>query len=150
MLPVCGTVTWTGGRLVSGAVLSALLAACVPTEPAPVSGRALYSEFCQVSHGAGGQGDGPLAKDLSKRPADLTRISERNGGEFPLIAVMSTIDGYTRKNDHGSIMPEMGLQFRGGRMARIDAGDGIETPVPESLLALAEYLRSLQRLSPAG
>ena len=126
-----------------------MLAACVPAEPAPVSGRARYSEFCQVCHGAGGKGDGPLAKDLSKRPADLTRISERNGGVFPLIKVMSVIDGYTRKNDHGSIMPEMGLQFQGGRMTRIDTGDGIETPVPEALLALAEYLRTLQPLSPA-
>ena len=127
-----------------------VLAACVPAEPAPLSGRALYSEFCQVCHGASGKGDGPLAKDLNKRPADLTRIAERNGGDFPLIKVMSTIDGYTRKNDHGSIMPEMGLQFQGGRMVRIDAGDGIETPVPESLLALAQYLRSLQHPSPGG
>ena len=129
----------------AGAFVALLAAACTPTEPPPVSGRALYTQFCQVCHGPGGRGDGPLARDLSKRPADLTGIAARNGGVFPLIKVMSTIDGYTRKNDHGSIMPEMGVLLQGGRTVMIDGGEGIETPVPESLLALAEYLRTLQK-----
>ena len=136
---------WISAGVAGFAGLALLVAACTPPEPAPVSGRALFVEFCQVCHGAGGQGDGPMARDLPKKPADLTQISRRNGGTFPLNQVMSTIDGYTRKNDHGSIMPEMGLQLQGGRTVLIDAGDGIETPVPESLLAMAEYLRTLQK-----
>lgn len=57
--------------------------------------------------------------------------------------MMSTIDGYTRRNDHGSIMPEMGPVIEGGQTV-ITTDDGIETPVPEPLLALAQYVASLQ------
>lgn len=122
----------------------AMLSACVPKPAVTASGHDLYTTFCQSCHGEGGKGDGPLAADLAKKPADLTRIARRNGGKFPLAKVMSTIDGYTRKNDHGSIMPEMGLVLQDGPMTTVDTGDGIETPVPASLLALADYLRGLQ------
>lgn len=36
------------------------------------SGRALYAEHCTACHGTGGQGDGVLAKNLPKPPANLT------------------------------------------------------------------------------
>ena len=57
---------------------------------------------------------------------------------------MSTIDGYTRRNDHGSIMPEMGPVIEGGQTVMITTDDGIDTPVPEPLLALAQYVATLQ------
>ena len=74
------------------------LAACAPD--GRVAGRALYDQYCASCHGRDGAGDGPSAGALTKRPADLTRIAERNGGVFPTIRVMSVIDGYTRRNDH--------------------------------------------------
>jgi hypothetical protein len=57
---------------------------------------------------------------------------------------MSTIDGYARLSDHSSIMPEMGPVLQQGGMVPVDTGDGIETPVPVRLLALAEYVKTLQ------
>ncbi|MET0850480.1 MAG: CopD family protein [Candidatus Rokuibacteriota bacterium] len=36
------------------------------------AGRDLYAAHCATCHGAGGQGDGPGAAGLAKRPADLT------------------------------------------------------------------------------
>jgi mono/diheme cytochrome c family protein len=131
--------------VVVGAALGlVILAACVPQPPEAASGHDLYQSFCQSCHGDKGKGDGPLAAGLPKKPADLTGIAQRNGGQFPLAKVMSTIDGYTRRNDHGSIMPEMGPMLQDGPMMMVDTGDGIETPVPAPLLALAGYLRGLQ------
>lgn len=126
-------------------VTAGVLAACVPQPEDQPSGRALYGEFCASCHGAGGMGDGPTAALLPKAPADLTGISARNGGRFPLARVMSTIDGYSRLADHASIMPEMGPVLQQGRPVMVDTGDGVQTPVPPRLLALARYVESLQK-----
>ncbi len=120
------------------------LVACVATTPEVTAGRALYQDFCATCHGGAGKGDGTLAGDWPQPPADLTRISERNGGTFPLAKVMSTIDGYSRSKMHGSTMPEMGPVFQDAPVVLVDTGDGIETPVPRPLLDLADYLRSIQ------
>ena len=137
-------VQLTGVMLGAGALGALTLAACTMQAPQEVSGRALYQDYCQTCHGESGKGDGPAASALKKRPANLTTIAKRNGGAFPLVKVMSTIDGYTRRNDHGSIMPEMGPVIEGGQTVMITTDDGIETPVPEPLLALAQYVASLQ------
>jgi mono/diheme cytochrome c family protein len=123
---------------------AALLAACQPSEPEEVSGRALYEDYCQTCHGPAGRGDGPSAAGLSRRPADLTRISARNGGTFPLVGVMSTIDGYTRVGRGGTVMPELGAIFADGPVEMVDTGGGVLTPTPAKLVALADYLRGLQ------
>lgn len=125
--------------------LTLALAACVTNTPAPDVGRALYQDYCATCHGPAGKGDGPLAGDWPKPPADLTGISARNGGAFPLARVLSTIDGYSRRKTHGSTMPEMGQVFQDAPMVLVDTGDGIETPVPKPLLELTDYLRSIQR-----
>jgi mono/diheme cytochrome c family protein len=127
-------------------LIAAALAAvsCTPQHREEVSGLALYREFCLACHGEGGKGDGIAAAGLPRPPADLTAISARNGGTFPLARVMSTIDGYARLSDHSSIMPEMGPVLQQGGMVPVDTGDGIETPVPVRLLALAEYVKTLQ------
>ncbi len=132
-------------RAVAAAMGLAALAGCVTNEPEEVSGRAIYQDYCLACHGDAGKGDGPGAAGLSKKPADLTRISARNGGKFPLVRVMSVIDGYTRRDDVGSKMPEMGPFFQQGRTVMVQTGEGVETPTPERLLALAEYLRTIQQ-----
>lgn len=123
-----------------------VLAACTPQveEPEPVSGRALFDQFCVTCHGASGKGDGPAAAGLAKPPADLTRIAARNGGVFPQVRVMSVIDGYTRQGD-GSVMPELGAALAEGPVIMVDTGDGVQTPTPANLVVLADYLRSLQQ-----
>ena len=64
-------------------------------------GRDEYLRFCEPCHGATGKGDGPTAKQLAKRPADLTRLSEANGGVFPLVRVFDVIDGRLDVELHG-------------------------------------------------
>ena len=128
---------WAGAG-VAGALA---LAACMPPVP-DASGRALYVDYCAVCHGDGGRGDGPAAAGLTPPPVDLTRLSAGNAGVFPLARVMSYVDGYTRSDLDD--MPAFGDLLDGPRIP-VDTGDGILTPTPEPLLALAEYLRSLQR-----
>ena len=120
----------------------ALLAAC--TEPPEVSGRDDYANYCAACHGALGKGDGPAAEGLPKAPANLTTLSARNGGTFPLVRVMSVIDGYARRDQHGSGMPEFGLVLEEGDLEMVETGDGILTPTPVRLVALANYLKTLQ------
>lgn len=124
------------------ALVAIAVAACAP--PPEVTGRALYAEFCVSCHGESGEGDGPAAAGLDRAPADLTRISARNGGVYPLARVMSTIDGYTRARHGDLLMPEFGVMLEDGPLVMVDTGDGVPTPTPERLLALAEYLRTIQ------
>lgn len=60
---------------------------------ASVKGVDLFRAYCVQCHGKEGKGDGPLAKDLRKPPADLTRIAERNGGNFSRVGVARYIMG---------------------------------------------------------
>jgi mono/diheme cytochrome c family protein len=44
----------------------------VSANPPPAyEGRRLYVSYCQLCHGTGGKGDGPLAKEMQISPADL-------------------------------------------------------------------------------
>lgn len=122
----------------AGAVL---LAACT-TEVE--TGRASYADLCAGCHGAGGQGDGPLAAGLEDTPADLTRLAAANGGVFPRVAAMSRIDGYARGRPPVGGMPAFGPLLE-GRTVLVETGDGILTPTPEPLVALAAYLESIQK-----
>lgn len=133
-------------RLASALAALAGLAALLACAPRPEAvGRALYDDFCTDCHGLTGQGDGPLAADLGRPVPDLTRISARNGGAFPVSDVMSTIDGYTRVREGNVTMPEFGLALQAGPLVMYDPGDGRPRPTPSNLVALAEYLMTIQR-----
>ena len=107
-----------------------------------VAGAEIYAVYCTSCHGTGARGDGPLAADLAERPADLTMLAARNGGQFPYAATMARIHGYPGQFHD---MPRFGPLLDGPRVAWRDpaTGDVIETP--KALLALAHYLASLQR-----
>ncbi len=42
-------------------------------------GQAIFSQYCVACHGESAQGDGPAAKSLAKKPADLTQLDKRSG-----------------------------------------------------------------------
>lgn len=126
------------------AILS--LAACAREEVPIDAGRALFVENCATCHGMGARGDGPLADGMRPRPADLTQIATRNGGTWDMAAVMSRIDGYRQE---GGAMPEFGAVLEGPTVM-VDTGDGIETPAPQPLFELADFLRRIQEAAPAG
>lgn len=128
------------------------LAACTQEiMPTPAEGRALFQDNCAVCHGETGQGDGPLADQNISVPADLTRLAADNGGVFPREHVLSTVDGYTRGALEVPGMPEFGKLFEGD-LVPFDTGDGNDklTPTPRKLVALVEYLETLQAPAAEG
>ena len=129
--------------IATAALVPILVAACAP-QPEAV-GKTLYMYHCTACHGQSGRGDGPLAGDLDRAVPDLTLISQRNGGSFPMARVMSVIDGYSRARDGNVTMPEFGIDLQAGPLVLYDSGDGRRTPTPSKLVALAEYLRTIQR-----
>ncbi|MEC8197165.1 MAG: c-type cytochrome [Pseudomonadota bacterium] len=131
---------WVGLMALAGVVL-----ACAEAEmPEAPEGAALFAENCAMCHGPSGRGDGALAADMSPKPTDLTTISRRAGGAFPMAEVLSEIDGYHRDPVTGADMPEFGLLLD-GPLVPIDVGDGVFTPTPRPLAALLAYLESIQR-----
>ncbi|KUF10345.1 c-type cytochrome [Pseudoponticoccus marisrubri] len=124
----------------------AVLAGCTETAemPGPQDGRALFMENCAVCHGEDGKGGGPMARAMSQPPKDLTLIRARNGDSFPRARVMSIIDGYARSDLAGPSMPEFGALLEGD-LVPFDSGDGIQTPTPRKLVALLEYLETIQQ-----
>ena len=130
--------------LAGTAIATALvLVACAPRPD--VVGRALYDDHCASCHGLSGLGDGPTAADLDETVPDLTLIAVRNGGAFPTARVISEIDGYTRVREGRVTMPEFGAELQAGPLVLYDTGDGRQTPTPSKLVALAEYLATIQR-----
>lgn len=121
-----------------------LLAACVPaasTEPA--SGKADFMDLCAPCHGVTGKGDGELGKTLAHRPADLTGISARHNGVFPMAYVMSKIWGYENGAAPSALMPKF-APLMDGPTVLVDTGDGIQTPTPQRLVEIANYLTTIQ------
>jgi mono/diheme cytochrome c family protein len=79
----------------------------------PSDARGMFDSYCAVCHGKTGVGDGPAAKALSKAPADLTKLSARNGGTFPEVRVKRYIEGADEVAAHGTRdMPMWGDLFR--------------------------------------
>lgn len=131
-------------RIAFGVAALAALWGCVEAEmPVAQDGKALFMENCAVCHGADGRGNGPMARAMEKAPKDLTLIAVRHGDQFPRAKVMSTVDGYARSDLKGPGMPEFGALLQGD-LIPFDSGDGIQTPTPRKLVALTEYLESIQ------
>lgn len=109
--------------VLAGLVVSASLAAAQQPpkivqgtiqKTSPVDANQMFSTYCAVCHGQDGKGSGPAAKALTKAPADLTKISNRNNGTFPTVRVRSYIEGSNEIAAHGTRdMPMWGDLFRG-------------------------------------
>jgi mono/diheme cytochrome c family protein len=109
-------------------------------KPLPVTfslnGGEMYKTWCASCHGEKGRGDGPTALALKTRPADLTQLSKKNGGNFPTDRVRSYIEGTASVSAHGSReMPVWGTFFR-------TMGDEVTTTY--RIVTLTSYVATLQ------
>lgn len=83
----------------------------VSANPPPAyEGRRLYVSYCQLCHGTGGKGDGPLAMEMQISPADLT-TTVRSRSDTILVKIITgngrqTITGRDRHNLLSDAMPE--------------------------------------------
>lgn len=120
----------------------ALLAACATSSDMPDAseGERLFADNCTACHDYRGTGSAQLVG--GQAAPDLTRISARNGGTFPVAQVLSQIDGYGRGKVSAEVMPEFGELLQGD-LVPIEV-DGTFTPTPRPLAALLAYLESIQ------
>ena len=76
-------------------------------------GADLYQAYCAVCHGKDAKGGGPAAAALKATPTDLTQLSRKNAGKFPLGSVRQVLGGGSSTPAHGSEeMPIWGPVFR--------------------------------------
>jgi mono/diheme cytochrome c family protein len=103
-----------------------------------IQGPALYKAYCASCHGSDAKGGGPMAKALKISPADLTRISTRNGGTLPLARISRIISGDAQvPGGHGTReMPVWGPIF-----SHVDSDQDLGRVRIDNL---ARYLRELQ------
>jgi mono/diheme cytochrome c family protein len=108
-------------------------------------GSDTYQAACAVCHGPAGQGDGEFSDVLTVKPPNLTLLSANNDGVFPYLDVFRTVDGRTTIRAHGSaVMPIWGDTFK--REIGESAGPfGAEILVRARIVALVDYLESLQK-----
>jgi mono/diheme cytochrome c family protein len=128
---------------------AALLAGCVTemadSESVSVQrGAQFFTANCAACHGADARGYDGSQRDWAVVPPDLTLLSQRNGGTFPEFETLATVYGPAYHNRRGSIMPEFGASDL-GPLVVVEVEDGIGTPIPTELVALSEYLQSIQR-----
>jgi len=135
-------------QVVVGAIVMSLLTACASEPPtrrelSAMSGLEMYESLCSSCHGVDGRGDGPVAPLVKIGVPDLTRIAQREGGEFPAADVHRTIDGRFEHPAHGPRdMPVWGWQFYNSTTDN-DARE--RAKVDAMIDRLVEYLRSIQK-----
>ena len=143
MMP--GTVFMARSALLIATSIS-VASACVRHAPvrdpiAPSYGEALYLAHCVACHGTTGAGDGPQAARQSVAPPDLRRISERNGGRYPMNRVRRVIDGRKPVKGHG----DAGMPIWGDLLLEPRDGYAPQT-AKDKVEHLARYLATLQDL----
>jgi mono/diheme cytochrome c family protein len=108
-----------------------------PENISAAKGPEMFRAYCAACHGLDGRGSGPAADALRKRPADLTQLSRKYGGKYPVFRVANVIQGYDSEGAHGSRdMPIWGNVFRTlGDQATVKLRTG----------NLVNYVESLQR-----
>lgn len=120
-----------------------LLVMAIPTwaqDKVAETGKMRFEKHCAACHGIDGKGKGPVADALAKKPADLTRLSAKNNGEFPFWFVYQTIDGRGMPTAHGTReMPVWGKEF-----GQDVVGLSQETYARGRILEVIVYLRSIQ------
>lgn len=112
-----------------------------PDEAALSEGKSDFEWHCTNCHGPKGKGDGPMAKLLIERPADLTAIAKANGGTFPFWRVYRIILGRQAVPGHESfMMPEFWKRF-----SRDQKDWDYPLPPHVRVLLLTHYVENLQK-----
>lgn len=137
--------SFTAASLALGLALPSL-ALAEQLSPTAEAGRQEFNTYCVPCHGTSGTGDGVAAKALKSKPADLTRIAERNGGTFDAAKVAEIIDGRADMPAHGSReMPIWGDHLGEDAADQADS----ESLVQGRVALLVAYLETIQVKAPA-
>lgn len=137
--------TRAGRRRLTGVVAClALGAGPVLAEGDAGAGAALYAQHCVSCHGTRADGQGPMREVLLVQPSDLTTLTARHGGTFPVLRVAERIDGRDPLVAHGSSMPVYGDFFDTTEQVAVRTGAGQPVMVTPPVADLVAFLRSIQ------
>jgi hypothetical protein len=138
------SVVLLGGRDMKPVFLGAMMLAAAGVAQAQDAdpGAEAFGTYCATCHGMDGLGDGAMTEIMSVTVPDLTQMTARNDGVFPMLDVIHIIDGRTGLRGHGGPMPVYGALF----------DDELAYPGPYGaplytrgkILSIAYYLEGLQ------
>ena len=127
-----------------------LSAFCANADPmkdsALIIGKSTYLSLCAGCHGEDAKTGGTVGELLTVQPPDLTKISERSGGNFPFSSVYEVIIWGMKAPGHGpSEMPIWGDYFMSDALEDrgVSKSDATSIVVGRAL-SLAYYLESIQ------
>ncbi len=123
------------------AVAASTFASVAVADDADVGEKA-YTQFCATCHGVSGAGDGPMTQMMTTGVPDLTGLTDRNDGAFPMLQVIHIIDGRSGMRAHGGPMPIYGALFDAEFEDSNTYGSVLYTR--GKVLSLAYYLESIQ------
>ncbi len=133
---------FTGGILSIIIITLVVWSACNPAPPEDsraaqaVRGKQLFDQYCVSCHGQNAQG--MISDTLLQDPADLTTITARRRGEFPILEIARIIDGRKMIKGHGNReMPVWGDVFA-------QQGEITEDDIKGRLAEIIAYLMSIQ------
>lgn len=110
-----------------------------------IIGADIYRYQCATCHGADADGKGPMAPILLVQPSDLTTLTQRHGGAFPMTRVVMRIDGREPLVSHGSDMPIFGEYFEGVQDVALKAETGQPILVSQPIADLVAFLQEIQQ-----
>lgn len=100
---------------------------------------------CAVCHGATGKGEGHFTDLMKTKVPDLTTITQRNDGSFPMLTIIHVIDGRSGMRGHGGEMPIWGDRFTEAAETSTAGDYSAVYTVRGRILSLAYYLESIQQ-----
>ena len=108
-------------------------------------GQANFKMSCASCHGAEGKGNGPVSGQLKVPPPDLTVLSKKNNGVFPVSHVYEIIDGRQAVTAHGTRdMPIWGFLYSLEQHVQGTAIDP-DPIVRMRILSIIDYLSRIQQ-----
>lgn len=111
-------------------------------------GELEFRLYCAQCHGMEATGNGPVARALKTRPANLRTLTKNHGGVFPEQEIRDFVDGTKQMAAHGDReMPIWGLafQYRGGPVGDIHGPPAAsKAEVDHRIGLLVDYIRSIQ------
>ena len=110
-------------------------------------GKQAYEVQCAICHGMDAKGNGFYTASLKVAPPDLTSLSKKNGGVFPVDRITKIIDGRTEVAAHGSRdMPIWGKRWAAAAAEYyVDVPYNQEAYIRTQILAIIDYLSRNQQ-----
>lgn len=137
-----------GWKTVTAAIAAALVCPAAFAHAGSTTARDDFRVLCADCHNTDARGNGPLARNLTRIPPDLTRIRQRSHGVFDRKAVYDWILGLDMAQSHGTReMPVWGdwlMDEEMGGSTSLDEAQAAEKEVERRVMGIVRYLESLQ------